>query len=841
MRVKILFLMLILFSLLNANQKMIVRLSNPVQKEIKYLYQNEYDVVSFVPHKYIDIIINKDELDFLKRNSFDFAILQTKDEILKNLHSDDFRLDGYRDYESLLSELQQLSNDYSDICSLHDIGDSQGKLYFEQGNDVYEDFNHEIWALKISDNVNENEDEPCFYYMSEHHAREPISLEVVMNFTNELLTNYGYNPQITDRINNSEIWIIPLVNPNGHKVVTDETNIWWRKNIRDNNENGVMNVGNYGEDGVDPNRNYGWQWGNVGASSSFTGETYHGLYAWSEPENIAVKNLLDSRPFVAGISYHSYGELVLYPFGYGENVIAPDQTALSDLAVQMANTIPSLTSGNYTPQAAWELYPCMGTSDDYSYGEHGSFAYTIELAQEFIPSASQIQQICDNNLEAPMIMLDRITKSTLTGFITDSTTNQPIVAEIFVETIDNTGVERNPYLSNSEFGRFYRMLMPGNYSITFSAFGYESITIENVEISEQENTTLNVSLQASEFISLSGLVRDAESGDAISGAVINFVDTPIDEIMTDANGEFTLDQIPVGIYSVVVSAENFGLMETNVDLTNSNYIVLNMASLKIFDDMEQGIDNWEVDPNSWAFTTNEKYSGDFSLTDSPNGNYSNNIDKKCKFSQILDLTEIDELSVSFYTKFDIESDYDFCYFEVSTNPSSSNEWDTIASFTGISDWQKQELNLNQYCGFSTIGFRFRMKSDGGVVGDGIYLDDFAIYYAEIISGNDSKEFQKISSTLQQNYPNPFFIESESRSNLTNISFSISENSLVDIQIFNIKGQLVKSYDLGKMEIGTHYISWNGKDENNQIVASGVYLYKLSTKNSVLQKKMMLIK
>ncbi len=177
------------------------------------------------------------------------------------------------------------------------------------------------------------------------------------------------------------------------------------ENIRDNNENGVFNTDNYygnGDDGVDLNRNYSWQWATSGSSGDWNSPTYYGSSAFSEPELSSIKNLLATHHFVAGISYHSYAELVLYPFGYADGVNAPDKQALQHLASAMAVTIPAeeMPSGHYEAEPAWELYPASGTTDDYVYGEHGVFGYTIELATEFIPPISVVEEIAENNLEA---------------------------------------------------------------------------------------------------------------------------------------------------------------------------------------------------------------------------------------------------------------------------------------------------------------------------------------------------------------------------------------------------------------------------------------------------------
>ncbi|MCK4696387.1 MAG: hypothetical protein KAT74_11515, partial [Candidatus Cloacimonetes bacterium] len=281
MRNKILLLSL-MFIILNINlfseEKMVIRFLDPSAEIIREFYTRDYDVASYKPSEYLDIVVSSDKYEELLNRGLDFIITQTGSNLKENL-SNTRDLEGYRNYSVLLSELEFLEALYPDICKLYDIGDSRGKLYFEEGNSNYEDYNHEIWAVKISDNVETEEDEPCVYYLGAHHAREPISLEVVMAILNHILENYETDPTITDNVNNAQIWFVPLVNPDGHKIVTDEVDMWWRKNICDNNGNGVLDPSYYNNypDGVDPNRNYGFEWGLVGASDNPVSQTYHGL------------------------------------------------------------------------------------------------------------------------------------------------------------------------------------------------------------------------------------------------------------------------------------------------------------------------------------------------------------------------------------------------------------------------------------------------------------------------------------------------------------------------------------------------------------------------------------
>ena len=487
-----------------AQQHVVIRFNNPDPMTVKTFNNADYDVASFVPGKYLDLVVWETEVETFLQQGYDVKVVSTEAEMAANLGNVD-DIAGYRTYAETLQELQQIAADHPDICKLIDIGDSHGKVYYNEGYGNYSAYQHDIWAMKVSDNVELDEDEPAVYYFGAHHAREPLSTEVAMYVLNHIIDNYGTDPEITANVNSKEIWFVPIVNPDGHEIVLNQIDMNWRKNIRDNDGNGTVTQGNWNSypDGVDPNRNYGWQWGTEGTSFDPGNETYCGPEAFSEPELQAIRDLMAERHFVAGISYHTYSELVLWPYGYTTGAAGPDDAAIGNLATMIGNAIPGISGGHYTPQSSWQLYPAAGGTDDWAYGQHGIFGYTVELGTQFIPPANQVYQITQDNINAAMILLNRINYSTLTGHITNATTGDPVEAEVFITEIDNTGLFRMPYMSNAAFGAYYRMLMNNSYTVTFSAFGYISQTFNNVAITSNGQTILDVQLVPAQVISLS--------------------------------------------------------------------------------------------------------------------------------------------------------------------------------------------------------------------------------------------------------------------------------------------------------------------------------------------------
>jgi hypothetical protein len=807
-------------------EKAVIRLSNFEPNQRQEIINN-YDVLGFSDLKSIDIVFDNDNLAELNKFNCNVEVMKTETEIKAGMQASD-RLAGYRDYEEVLTLLQQYQTDNPEICKLYDLGDTWGKMYYEAGNDYYEQYDHEVWGLKVSDNPEQVEDEPSFYFMGVHHSREPISAEVVIYFLEDLIAKYNNNDaDAVDHVNNKQLWFIPLVNPNGHKVVTNEDDVWWRKNIRDNNENGSFDTdydnGN-GDDGVDPNRNYGYVWGNVGSTDDPSGITYHGPNEFSEPETQAMKALVESEHFVGGFSYHSYGEWVLVPYGYAENVNAPDHDALFALGLDIAESIDGASGGHYTAQNSWELYPTMGGTDDWAYGEHGVFAYTVELAEEFIPSADEVLPICEANLDAPYILLNRIESSLITGHITDND-NNPLEAEIYIEEIDNHPTPREPFQSNETFGTYYRIVEAGTYNVTYSAYGYNSIT-ETIVVSDQP-IVFDVTLTPANSVSFSAEIRNQDDVALVNMGLV-FQNTPLDTLYSDANGMINVENIPVAEYDVYLFDPNGELSSYSqtIDLNEDTSYQFVMFEPIFTEDFESGLGNWSV-TGSWQLTTDEAFEGQYSLTDS-DGSYNSDQNTTATLNETFDFSNAESVSIQFKAKYDIESDYDFAYFQYS----DGGTWNDLLSFTGSSDWDTFVCQLPDT--ESDISFRFKFYSDTYVEEDGIYIDDIKIYAVTTVEQSNDDNIVSARPLSINNYPNPF-------NPTTKISFNIPEKGMTNVSVYNIKGQKVNELVNETLDAGDHSVIWNGTDKKGNNSGSGLYLFKLSSGGKTAVQKSILLK
>jgi hypothetical protein len=292
----------------------------------------------------------------------------------------------YHTYAEINDELHKLAAAHPQIAQVSSLGKSV------EGRD--------LWAIKISDNVAQDEPEAETVFLGGHHAREWIAVDVPFLIASQLVNRYGTDSTITRLVDQSEIWIVPMVNPDGHQYAVTNDRLW-RKNRRNNGD---------GTFGVDLNRNYGYQWGGPGSSGDTFSEIYRGPASFSEPETQAVRNFLQQRQTRALISYHNFSQLVLYPWGY-TNAPAPDAPLLQSLAVAIADRIRVVHAVTYTPQQSAELYLASGDTTDWLYGVSHVPAFTIELRPRssfpgFELPESEITPTFEENLPAALFLID---------------------------------------------------------------------------------------------------------------------------------------------------------------------------------------------------------------------------------------------------------------------------------------------------------------------------------------------------------------------------------------------------------------------------------------------------
>ena len=299
------------------------------------------------------------------------------------------------DYHSSLeleTELRLLEAAYPQIAGVREIGRSL------EGRPIY--------GLKISDNPALDENEPALLFTGCHHAREWISVEVPLLLGRHLLENYASDPAIRALVDGGETWIVPLVNPDGLEY-SIHVYRYWRKNRRANSD---------GSFGVDLNRNYGYMWGtdNIGSSPVPSSDVYRGTAAFSEPETDAVRRLFAGRDFRAVVSFHSYSQVILYPWAYTAQP-SPMDAELSDLARTMSGLMAAVrgTVYGYGQSASGIGYTSNGDTTDWTFGVAGIPSFTIELPPAdvdeggFFNDEAEIDGIFRENLPAMLFLAGR--------------------------------------------------------------------------------------------------------------------------------------------------------------------------------------------------------------------------------------------------------------------------------------------------------------------------------------------------------------------------------------------------------------------------------------------------
>ncbi|TDB71178.1 zinc carboxypeptidase [Micromonospora sp. KC723] len=271
---------------------------------------------------------------------------------------------NYHDYAELTAVVNKVVADHPTIARKISIGRSY------EGRD--------LMAVKISDNVGTDESEPEILFNAQQHAREHLTVEMAIYLLNLFTDSYGTDSRVTNAVNTREIWIVPTVNPDGSEYdIATGSYRSWRKNRQPNSGSSYV--------GTDLNRNWSYQWGCCGGSSGSTSSsTYRGPSAFSAPESRALRDFVNSRvvggvqQIKANIDFHTYSQLVLWPYGYTTANTATGMTAdqyntFATLGRQMAAT------NGYTPEQSSDLYIADGTSIDWMWGAHKIWAYTFEM------------------------------------------------------------------------------------------------------------------------------------------------------------------------------------------------------------------------------------------------------------------------------------------------------------------------------------------------------------------------------------------------------------------------------------------------------------------------------
>jgi len=421
----------------------VVEVTFPVRDALDELARSGYDI-SNVQGNVATIYASLEELELLKETGYPLHEIEPRARGFELM-----ALGGYHNYDTLTDELNIYAEAYPEICRLYTLGQSvQGR---------------ELWAVLISDNPDDDEDEPEFKYVSTIHGNEPEGTEMCLYFIDLLLTEYGTDERITNIVDSTAIWIVPLMNPDGLALGT-------RKNAN----------------GIDLNRNFPLLTGN--SLNIFTGEPLN--EASRQPEVQHVMNWMAQNSFVLSADFHAGEVVVLYPYSY-TNERTPDDALFQDISRRYSmHNPPMWNNSSFTDGvvngAGWFI--AAGESMDWCYSYLSCNAVTIELvkSQAILP-ASRIPALWSDNKESMLSFLEAVHIG-VRGIVTDRVSGEPLWAQVLVKG------NSHPVFNDPNVGDYHRMLLPGVYDLIFHAYGYVPLTVKDITVTDGNTVRVDVEL-----------------------------------------------------------------------------------------------------------------------------------------------------------------------------------------------------------------------------------------------------------------------------------------------------------------------------------------------------------
>lgn len=652
---------------------------------------------------------------------------------------------GFYKYQDMLDALDDMASQYPNLITSRQVAPNTtyNTDSTHQGNYVF--------YVKISNNASVTDDlaKPNVLYTAIHHAREPLSMSQLLFYMWYLLENYDTNDEIKFLVDNTEMFFIPCLNPDGYLINEADNPSGFGMHRKNGRDVGTSNPG------VDLNRNYSYGWNTTGVSPNVNNDTYPGTSAFSEPETQSMKFLAETYDFKSAYNAHTYGNMLLYPIGTTTAEYADHNDYFAELSAHMVQY------NGYNAQKSSGLYPASGDSDDYLYkvdigvgNKDTVFSWTPEIGTDFWPSQGEIIPTCQGMVFPNMVMAHMAHK----------------------------------YLAVSDEDPSMLGALNGNFTHSVTRFGLEdgAVTVSIEPLLNIQSVGVPVIYDL--------IIRESASN------TISYQLNPSiqygDEVKYVLNTDYG-----TWIYRDTIT-KTYGTMTLQVsdDASNAN--------------------NWT---GSWMTTNADYVSPSSSFTDSDGSNYSNGAYDVYTYNQSVDLTNATSAMVSFYAKWSIEADYDYCQFQVSTNGGStwqgqcgqytvdgtsangSVQPNNLPVWEGSSDWVLEEINLSDYLGQS-IQVRFILESDGGVTDDGFYFDDFQIAYNESNAG-----LLELTSEMMV-FPNP------ATNRITISTEDIMKDEL--FEVYNVAGKLIWSGEVTQptkqfsietegWDNGVYYLRLNG--------------------------------
>ena len=677
-------------------------------------------------------------------------------------------LEQYHSYQQIIELADSLAGAFPSICKKYIVG--------------YSIQNRQCIALKISDNVDVDEPEPEVMFDGGIHGDEIGGPENLIRFARDLCLNYGVDPSITNLIDTREIWLYVMVNPDGR-----------------------YNMSRYNANGVDLNRDWGYMWDAWGGSPG----------AFSQTETRTLRDFMYDNQFVVYTSYHSGTQIISYPWSYRPNA-CPDQSQIN----QLAQTYSSLSGYSSLPygQGYNVMYPINGSTKDGGYGVMGSVSWSIEISNSKQPPASQIIMYYNYNRPSMLAMIE-YSGYGLSGTVTDSITGEPVAGIVFVNNY-------YPCYADPDVGDYHKYVLPGTYSITVKANGYQTKTINNVIVTANNSTVTDFQL-------------NSETGHCVY--------------------RFSASQIPdnnyadEGLTSAVIGKPD-GI---NYSLGKSGWCVLDMLT-PVSDNIGMDFIIYEGDLTPEGYTCYVSTSMDGPWISLGMGNGSTQFDisssglNSARYIKIVD--DGDGVAYQADAGFDLDAieAYDIVPVELVSFVAESIDDEVLLKWTTATETNNQGFEIlrctqNDNKLWESIGFvegkgttteitNYVFSDNVNEPGTYLYrlkqIDyDGSFNYSQVVEVNI---FSPANFALYQNYPNPF-------NPSTKIKYQIPERTFVAIKIFDVLANEITSLVNEEKPAGSYEVTFDSHSGIVRNLPSGLYFYELQTGKFVKTRKMILLK
>lgn len=489
---------------------------------------DSYDNERYTTKAYISV--NKYN-SFLKLG-YDFQILTPpslllpKEQLDNNGQKNIDDWDYYPSYSEYIDLMYQFAEDYPDLCEVVNIGETNE--------------NHDILFIHISNNLGEDLDEPEFMYTSSMHGDEITGYVLMLRYIDYLLSNYATNSRIAMLVDEIDIWINPLANPDGTFAGGD---------------NSVSGATRYNANGVDLNRNYA--------------DPEDGAHPDSYPyqtETLLFMNFANEHDFVMSANFHGGAEVINYPWDTWSR-LAADNDWWYFISREYADTAQEYSAAGYltdydngiTNGYAW--YSISGGRQDYmNYFEHCR-EVTMEISNTKMPPGSQMPLFWEYNYRSLLNYMEQVLYG-VRGVVTNLFNGNLIKAKVFIDSHD---LDESFVFSSVPAGNYHRLLKQGTYDFTFSTPGYYNKTITNVNVSDYQTTILNIELEPN----VGSIETNNYKISIFPNPAQNYVSIILPE--TDEYLVKIFDNIGRHIYTETTSGSSFNIPLT--DIISGNYII----------------------------------------------------------------------------------------------------------------------------------------------------------------------------------------------------------------------------------------------------------------------------